>query len=46
MPFGKKPSSTGSTIEPSETILNSEITGWVQQMQSAMAKIYEQKPKQ
>jgi conflict system pore-forming effector with SLATT domain len=28
----------------SETILNSELTGWVEQMQSAMAKIYEQKP--
>lgn len=33
-------------VDSSETILNSEMTGWVQQMQSAMAKIYEQKPKQ
>ena len=31
-------------VDSAETILNSELTGWVQQMQSAMAKIYEQKP--
>jgi hypothetical protein len=28
-------------VDSAETILNSELTGWVQQMQSAMAKIYE-----
>ena len=33
-------------VDSSETILSSELTGWVQQMQSAMAKIHEQKPKQ
>lgn len=33
-------------VDTAETILNSELTGWVQQMQGAMTKIYEQKPKQ
>jgi hypothetical protein len=31
-------------VDTAETILNSELTGWVQQMQGAMTKIYEQKP--
>ncbi len=30
-------------VDTAETVLNSELTGWVQQMQSPMAKIYEQK---
>ena len=42
----KKQENIDKLVDTSETILNSELTGWVQQMQSAMAKIYEQKPKQ
>ena len=33
-------------VDTAETILSSELTGWVQQMQGAMTKIYEQQPKQ
>jgi hypothetical protein len=38
------PQNKDKLVDSAETILNSELTGWVQQMQSAMAKIYEQKP--
>jgi hypothetical protein len=40
----KKQENVDKLVDSAETILNSELTGWVQQMQSAMAKIYEQKP--
>jgi hypothetical protein len=40
----KRQENVDKLVDTSETILNSELTGWVQQMQSAMAKIYEQKP--
>ncbi|HKI07633.1 MAG TPA: DUF4231 domain-containing protein [Nitrososphaeraceae archaeon] len=39
-----KPENIDKLVDSAETILSSELTGWVQQMQSAMAKIYEQKP--
>jgi SMODS and SLOG-associating 2TM effector domain 1/Protein of unknown function (DUF4231) len=42
----KKQENIDTLVDSAETILSSELTGWVQQMQSAMAKIYEQKPKQ
>ena len=40
----KKQQNKDKLVDSTETILNSELTGWEQQMQSAMAKIYEQKP--
>jgi cytidylate kinase len=42
----KKQENIDKLVDTSETILNSELTGWIQQMESAMTKIYEQKPKQ
>jgi len=42
----EKPENVDKLVDTAETILNSELTGWVQQMQGAMTKIYEQQPKQ